>query len=272
MTTETRRTLPQPDDPNREPVIKLPIRVPRLALATGLQYQSLRPRIAWTPGIPEYPAGSRIQKTPGQTVIPGGNGRQVAAHPTGQRHQGPPSWTGRRKIIPTLPRPAGTSSTTGTDEEACRPYFAQLDAVLTHIYLNEAAAQEVRDEIQRVNDEYNDGIYRIAHKMATATGKTPVMAMLILYHTAKPPERRPPTITGSLAVFSSSPPGLTVRERLQDSLDPGHDDSDWKAFNLLPPGDQWEHALASASVNVINYHQMQPRDAGADQHKAAAAH
>ena len=51
-----------------------------------------------------------------------------------------------------------------------------------------------------------------------------------------------------------------MRERLQDSLDPGHDDSDWKAFNLAPPGDQWEQALSSASVNVINYHQMQPKD------------
>ena len=146
------------------------------------------------------------------------------------------------------------------DEEACKLYFAQLDAVLTHIYLNEAASEQVRGEIQSINDRYNDGVYRIAHKMATATGKTPVMAMLILYHAAnhRNAEHDDNQFTRRFLVIT---PGLTVRERLQDSLDPGHEDSDWKAFNLLPPGDQWERALSSASVNVINYHQMQPKDA-----------
>ena len=95
--------------------------------------------------------------------------------------------------------------------------------------------------------------------MATATGKTPVMAMLILSHTANHRNAAPDDhrFTRRFLVIT---PGLTVRERLQDSLDPAHDDSDWKAFNLVPPGDQWEKALSSASVNVINYHQMQPKD------------
>ncbi len=146
-----------------------------------------------------------------------------------------------------------------TDEEACQLYFAQIDAVLTHIYLHEAATDRIREEIQGINDRYNDGIFRIAHKMATATGKTPVMAMLILYHTANHRNTSPDDhrFTRRFLVIT---PGLTVRERLQDSLDPGHEDSDWKAFNLVPPGDQWEQALSSASVKVINYHQMQPKD------------
>ena len=85
------------------------------------------------------------------------------------------------------------------------------------------------------------------------------MAMLILYHTANHRSAADDDhrFTRRFLVIT---PGLTVRERLQDSLDPGHDDSDWKAFNLVPPGDQWEQALSSASVNVINYHQMQPKD------------
>ena len=145
------------------------------------------------------------------------------------------------------------------DEEACQLYFAQLDAVLTHIYLNEAATDQIREEIQGINDRYNNGIHRIAHKMATATGKTPVMAMLILYHTANHRNAAPDDHRFARR-FLVITPGLTVRERLQDSLDLGHHDSDWKAFNLVPPGDQWEQALTSASVNVINYHQMQPKD------------
>ena len=131
--------------------------------------------------------------------------------------------------------------------------------MLTHIYLNEVPSGQIKREVQEINDRYNDGIHRIAHKMATATGKTPVMAMLILYHTANYRNAAPDDhqFTRHFLVIT---PGLTVRERLQDSLDPGHEDSDWKAFNLVPPGDQWEQALASASVNVINYHQMQPKD------------
>ena len=71
-----------------------------------------------------------------------------------------------------------------TDEEACQPYFAQIHAVLTHIYLHEAAPEALRERLQAINKKYNGGIHRVAHKMATATGKTPVMAMLILYHAA----------------------------------------------------------------------------------------
>ena len=131
--------------------------------------------------------------------------------------------------------------------------------MLIHIYLHEVAPGPIKKKIHEINDLYNDGIHRVAHKMATATGKTPVMAMLVLYHAANhqnaaPDDRR---FTRRFLVIT---PGLTVRERLQDSLDPGHEDSDWKAFNLVPPGDQWEQALSSASVNVINYHQMQPKD------------
>ena len=54
-------------------------------------------------------------------------------------------------------------------------------------------------------------------------------------------------------------PGLTVKERLQDSLNPGHEDNDWTAFSLAPPGDSWERALTSASINIINFHQMEPK-------------
>ena len=99
--------------------------------------------------------------------------------------------------------------------------------------------------------------------MATATGKTPVMAMLILYHAANH-RNAAPDDHWFVRRFLVITPGLTVKERLEDSLDPGHQDNDWTAFSLVPPGDQWEMALASASVKVINYHQMQPEDIEAE--------
>ena len=33
---------------------------------------------------------------------------------------------------------------------------------MTHIYLNEAATDQISEEIQGVNDQYNDGIFRMA--------------------------------------------------------------------------------------------------------------
>ena len=146
-----------------------------------------------------------------------------------------------------------------TDPEACQPYFAQIDAVLAHIYLHEAAPKALRERIQAINEKYNDGIPRIAHKMATATGNTPVMAMLILWQAANH-RNAAPDDHRFVRRFLVITPGLTVKERLQDSLNPNHPDSDWNAFGLVPAGDQWEIALASASVKVIKYHQMQPRD------------
>ena len=144
-----------------------------------------------------------------------------------------------------------------TNPEACQLYFAQLDAVLTHIYLHEVAPPEIREKLHEINRKYNEGIHRMAHKMATATGKTPVMAMLILYHAAN--QNADPDDQRFVRRFLVITPGLTVKERLQDSLNPGHEDNDWTAFSLAPPGDRWERALTSASINIINYHQMEPK-------------
>ena len=144
-----------------------------------------------------------------------------------------------------------------TNPEACQLYFAQLDAILTHIYLHEVAPPEVRERLHEIDRKYNEGVHRVAHKMATATGKTPVMAMLILYHTAN--QNEAPDDPRFVRRFLIITPGLTVKERLQDSLDPGHEDNDWTAFSLAPPGDRWEPALTSASINIINYHQMEPK-------------
>ena len=258
MTTETRKTLPKPNDPVREPIINSPFETPqwRWQLDTSTKaYAPALPGRRESQNIPPV-AGSRklrdtqaLQGEMGSHWIPLKLVNDIRTTVLDWQENGYPGITQTSRDL----------INHWTDEEACQLYFAQLDAMLTHIYLNEAATNQIREEIQRINDRYNDGILRIAHKMATATGKTPVMAMLILYHTAnhRNAAQDDHRFTRRFLVIT---PGLTVRERLQDSLDPGHEDSDWKAFNLVPPGDQWERALSSASVNVINYHQMQPKD------------
>ena len=148
-----------------------------------------------------------------------------------------------------------------TDREEFPLYFAQIDAVLTHIYLLETRPTEITRELERINNQHNDRMERIAHKMATATGKTPVMAMLILWQAANHYASGQDDHRFVRRILLLTP-GLTVRERLQQSLDPRVPNNDWKVFNLIPPGDQWEPALTSASIKIANRHQLEPRTLG----------
>ena len=99
-----------------------------------------------------------------------------------------PDTSGSRRMA--SGRIPGTTTTTKdlinhwTDREEFPLYFAQIDAALTHIYLLETRPTEITRELERINKQYNDRMERLAHKMATATGKTPVMAMLILWQAA----------------------------------------------------------------------------------------
>ena len=258
MVTETQKPLPQPNDPDKEPVINSPYGTPEW------QWQLDSSTKAHAPALPGRRKSQNIPPVAGSRKL---RGRQPFPNEMGARWL-PIQLVNEIRAAVLKWQDAGYPNITQTsrdlinhwtDQEACKPYFAQLDAALTHIFLHEAAPREIQDRIQEINDRYNDSIHRVAHKMATATGKTPVMAMLILYHAANHRNAALDEHRFSRR-FLVITPGLTVRERLQDSLNPGHDDSDWNAFNLVPPGDQWEHALTAASVNVINYHQMQPKD------------
>ena len=258
MATETRRTLPKPKNPDKEPVINSPYGTPEWRWQLDTSTKAYAPALAGrreSQNIPPVAGSRRLRRN---QSLPGEMGaRWLPMKLVNDIRAAVLEW--REAGHPGITQTSRDLINHWTDEEACQPYFAQLDAILTHIFLQEAAPKELQDRIQDINDRYNEGIRRVAHKMATATGKTPVMAMLILYHAANH-RNAPPDDHRFTRRFLVITPGLTVRERLQNSLDPGHDDSDWKAFNLVPPGDQWEQALTSASVNVINYHQMQPKD------------
>lgn len=71
------------------------------------------------------------------------------------------------------------------DNRHIRPFFAQMEAVETVIWLTETAQgrRYARDRIAPLSQEMNDDLVRWAIKMATGTGKTMVMAMLIVWHT-----------------------------------------------------------------------------------------
>ena len=67
-----------------------------------------------------------------------------------------------------------------------QPFFCQIEAVETIIWLTEvapkrAASKGLLDQIAKANEEANPELFRLALKMATGSGKTTVMAMLIAW-------------------------------------------------------------------------------------------
>jgi len=138
--------------------------------------------------------------------------------------------------------------------------FCQREAAETAIYLAEVAGRHgTADDRRRLEPEnrvHNDGLPRVGLKMATGTGKTVVMAMLIAWQTINK------VMTPSDARFAKRflvvTPGITIRDRL-GVLRPERDDSYYRERDLVP-ADLWE-ALLAAQVEIINYHAFLPRDA-----------
>ena len=129
-----------------------------------------------------------------------------------------------------------------------RFFFCQLEAVETLIWLHEAPAAD------RVGiDVPGDGgaFPRSCAKMATGTGKTVVMAMVIAWQVlnkaAYPQDRR---FSRNVLVVA---PGLTVKSRLA-VLDPPHPDNYYRQFRIVPSA--LLDKLRLGRVVVRNWHAL----------------
>lgn len=100
-------------------------------------------------------------------------------------------------------------------------FFAQREAVETAIWLNEVAGRsnagshilsQLREGQQSVSPHAADHLPRIAFKMATGTGKTVVMAALILYHYLNRQQYRQDVRFADYFLLVA--PGITIRDRL----------------------------------------------------------
>ena len=143
-------------------------------------------------------------------------------------------------------------------ENEPRLYFCQREAVETAIYLNEYENKQRGDsfhsQLVKANEEANPDLFRIAFKMATGSGKTVVMAMLIAYHTLN--KIASPNSTRFADAFLIVTPGVTIRDRLQ-VLYPEKAENDYKKMNLVPRADY--DALGQAKIVITNYHAFQRR-------------
>ena len=100
-----------------------------------------------------------------------------------------------------------------------RPFFCQVEAVETLIWLTEVAPRlspadrRVLDRLADVNREANPELSRIALKLATGAGKTTVMAMIIAWQTIN--AVRHPNSRRFTRGFLVVTPGLTIKDRLR---------------------------------------------------------
>ncbi len=133
------------------------------------------------------------------------------------------------------------------EQRDLRLFFCQLEAIETLIWLTEGPeAEKVGVEIPGDGGEFQ----RLCCKMATGSGKTIVMAMLIAWQVLNkvtyPQHKR-----FSKHIFVIAP-GLTVKSRLQ-VLIPGPD-SFYEMFRILPPG--LEEKLRQGKVLIRNWHAL----------------
>jgi type III restriction enzyme len=144
-------------------------------------------------------------------------------------------------------------------DRARRLFFCQIEALETAIYLAEAARKcgqtWIENDLRRFNNTANPGLFRIACKMATGSGKTVVMAMLIAWQALnKLANPQDPRFADAFLVVT---PGITIRDRLRVLLpsDPGNY---YRAMEIVPP--DLTEQLHKAKIVVTNFHTFLPRE------------
>ncbi len=141
-----------------------------------------------------------------------------------------------------------------------RPFFCQIEAVETAIWLTEVAVlskngQRVLEHLASANRDANPELMRLALKLATGAGKTTVMAMIIAWQTVN--AVRHPTSKHFTRGFLVCAPGLTIKDRLR-VLQPNDPDSYYVSRELVP-SDMIEE-VNRAKIVITNYHAFKLRE------------
>jgi type III restriction enzyme len=147
-----------------------------------------------------------------------------------------------------------------TKVEGLRPFFCQVEAVETVIWLTEVARTQKRyahlwRHIEGANQHANPDLMRIAMKMATGAGKTTVMAMLIAWQTIN--AVRSPTSSQFSRGFLIVAPGITIKDRLRVLL-PDDPDNYYRHRDMVPADMLPE--IAKAKIVITNYHAFKRRE------------
>ena len=140
-----------------------------------------------------------------------------------------------------------------------RLFFCQIEAVETIIYLTEIAPrhdanhgtfllERLRQANAQATPDGHPALLRSAAKMATGSGKTVVMGMLLAWQALnKLANRQDQRFSDAFLIVS---PGITIRDRLRVLL-PSDPNNYYRQLDLLPPSLREE--LGKAKVAILNY-------------------
>lgn len=138
--------------------------------------------------------------------------------------------------------------------QGVRPFFCQVEAVETVIWLTEVAPKlgargsKFWDHIKGANAQANPALVRMALKLATGAGKTTVMSMLIAWHTVN--AVRHPNSKMFSRGFLIVAPGITIRDRLRVLL-PNDQESYYRTREIVPPDMLAD--IDRAKIVITNY-------------------
>ncbi len=138
-------------------------------------------------------------------------------------------------------------------------FFCQIEALETAIYITEVAHKSndawIQNTLKEANANANPLLNRMALKMATGSGKTVVMAMLISWQAlnkfANPQDNR------FSDAFLVAAPGITIRDRLRVLL-PTDPHNYYRERDILPP--EMMRDLYKVKVVITNFHTFKLRE------------
>ncbi|MFN0149956.1 MAG: BPTD_3080 family restriction endonuclease [bacterium] len=138
-------------------------------------------------------------------------------------------------------------------------FFCQIEALETAIYISEVASKYgdawIENSLRDANESSNPGLPRTAFKMATGSGKTLVMAMLVAWQAlnkfANPQDAR---FSDTFLVIT---PGITIRDRLRVLL-PNDPENYYRQRDILPSQDI--ERLGQAKILITNFHGFKLRE------------
>ena len=145
--------------------------------------------------------------------------------------------------------------------QSVRPFFCQVEAVETVIWLTEVApnmgakGKRFLDHLTNASRDANPELLRLALKLATGAGKTTVMAMLIAWQTINAVRR--PGSKNFTRGFLIVAPGITIKDRLRVLL-PNDADSYYQSRELVPADLLPE--VQKAKIVITNFHAFKLRE------------
>lgn len=141
-----------------------------------------------------------------------------------------------------------------------RPFFCQVEAVETAIWLTEVApnakdGKRFLEHLANANNDANPELMRLALKLATGAGKTTVMAMLIAWQTINAVRyKNSKKFTRGFLIVT---PGITIKDRLR-VLQPKDPDSYYQSREIVP--NDLLDDLDRAKIVITNYHAFKLRE------------